>query len=225
MGLTFFCKDRFPESTTGLVIAGFGEQEMFPSLYAFNVEGKICGRLKYRLETARHIGFDDEGGTTATVIPFAQSEMVHTFLRGIDPYLDGFSNRYLNEIFDKYPEIIVQTLFENMAIPDEEKERIKNKLQAVSSEIYDEYRRLVSSYTYDNYISPIMDIVHFLPKDELASMAETLVNLTSFKRKITTDAETVGGPIDVAVISKGDGFIWIKRKHYFKPELNHHFFK
>jgi len=37
-------------------------------------------------------------------------------------------------------------------------------------------------------------------------------------------SETVGGPIDVAVISKGDGFIWIKRKHYFSPELNHHFF-
>jgi hypothetical protein len=37
------------------------------------------------------------------------------------------------------------------------------------------------------------------------------------------DAETVGGPIDVAVLSKGDGFIWIKRKHYFKPELNPHF--
>jgi hypothetical protein len=35
--------------------------------------------------------------------------------------------------------------------------------------------------------------------------------------------ETVAGPIDVAVISKGDGFIWIKRKHYFSPELNPHF--
>jgi hypothetical protein len=34
----------------------------------------------------------------------------------------------------------------------------------------------------------------------------------------------VGGPIDVAVISKGDGFVWIKRKHYFKPELNPGFF-
>jgi hypothetical protein len=36
--------------------------------------------------------------------------------------------------------------------------------------------------------------------------------------------ETVGGPIDVAVISKGDGLIWIKRKHYFSPELNRQFF-
>ncbi len=59
-----------------------------------------------------------------------------------------------------------------------------------------------------------------LPKDELAAMAESLVNLTSFKRRISMDEETVGGPIDVAVISKGDGFIWIKRKHYFDPKLN-----
>lgn len=62
-----------------------------------------------------------------------------------------------------------------------------------------------------------------LPKDELAAMAESLVNLTSFKRKVTLERETVGGPIDVAVISKGDGFVWIKRKHYFKPELNPQF--
>ncbi len=55
-------------------------------------------------------------------------------------------------------------------------------------------------------------------------MAETLVNLTSFARKVKLGSETVGGPIDVAVISKGDGFIWIKRKHYFKQELNPQFF-
>ena len=56
--------------------------------------------------------------------------------------------------------------------------------------------------------------------DELAAMAESLVTLTSFKRRISMEKETVGGPVDVAVISKGDGFIWIKRKHYFDPRLN-----
>lgn len=56
-------------------------------------------------------------------------------------------------------------------------------------------------------------------------MAETLINLTSFKRRISIGAETVGGPIDVAVITKGDGFVWIKRKHYFDKELNHSYFK
>jgi hypothetical protein len=62
-------------------------------------------------------------------------------------------------------------------------------------------------------------------EDELAVMAETLVSLTSFKRKMSRDAETVGGDIDVAVISKGDGYIWVKRKHYFPPELNLRYLK
>jgi hypothetical protein len=71
--------------------------------------------------------------------------------------------------------------------------------------------------------SPIVDIVDHLPKEELAAMAEAFVNLTSYKRHVTSQAETVGGPIDVALISRGDGFIWIKRKHYFDCALNQHF--
>lgn len=55
-------------------------------------------------------------------------------------------------------------------------------------------------------------------------MAEALVSLTAFKRRVSMDTETVGGPIDVAVISKGDGFVWIKRKHYFGADLNPQFF-
>ena len=67
-------------------------------------------------------------------------------------------------------------------------------------------------------------MVTHLPKDELAAMAESLVRLTSFKRRVSVEAERVAEPIDVAVISKGDGFIWIKRKHYFQRELNPQFF-
>jgi hypothetical protein len=44
-------------------------------------------------------------------------------------------------------------------------------------------------------------------------MAEALVNLTAFLTRVTADKdETVAGPTDVALLSKGDGFNWIKRK-------------
>ena len=77
----------------------------------------------------------------------------------------------------------------------------------------------------DRHWRPIVRSVTYLSKSELASMAETLVNLTSFKKHMSTiESETVGGAIDVAVISKWDGFIWIKRKQYFKPEYNPHYF-
>jgi len=69
-----------------------------------------------------------------------------------------------------------------------------------------------------------MDAVSSLSKEDLAEMAESLIYLTYLKRRITFAEESVGGPVDVAIISKGDGFIWIKRKHYFKPELNQFFF-
>ena len=60
---------------------------------------------------------------------------------------------------------------------------------------------------------------------ELAQVASTLVGLSSFEQQMSLNRETVGGPVDVAVISKGDGLIWIDRKHYFRKELNSHFFQ
>ena len=54
-------------------------------------------------------------------------------------------------------------------------------------------------------------------------MAESLISLTSLKRRMTSSEESVGGPVDVAFISKGDGFVWIKRKLYFDKELNPQF--
>lgn len=70
----------------------------------------------------------------------------------------------------------------------------------------------------------VLDMVHYMPKSELAVMAESLVSLTSMKRRVSAETETVGGPVDVAVISKGEGFVWIKRKHYFDPSLNPRYF-
>lgn len=64
-----------------------------------------------------------------------------------------------------------------------------------------------------------------MPKPELARMAEALVDLTSIKRRVSSGYETVGGPIDVAVISKAEGLVWVKRKHYFPAELNERFFE
>ena len=37
---------------------------------------------------------------------------------------------------------------------------------------------------------------------------------------VTKPSETVGGPVDVAVITKNEGLVWIKRKLFFDPGLN-----
>ena len=75
-----------------------------------------------------------------------------------------------------------------------------------------------------NFTKPIVDSVSTLDKEDLAILAESLISVTAINRRITYAEESVGGPIDVAVISKSDGFIWIKRKHYFDGKLNPQFF-
>jgi hypothetical protein len=212
-----FSKDIFPAIISGVVIAGFGEKEPFPSLKSYHIQGIVNNKLKYKEYLSDKISFQN----LATIIPFAQREMVHTFMEGIDPSLQEYMYRDLSRIFDKYPEIIVESI---KKVDDNEKKRLLKKLKQASNRIFSDYRKRITDYRKTKHVDPITQVVAMLPKDELAAMAESLVSLTSFKRKVTLESETVAYPIDVAVISKGDGFIWIKRKHYFDAELNPQFF-
>jgi hypothetical protein len=216
----FFRNANFPKSTSGVVIAGFGDDEIFPSIFSYQFECIADNVLKCIEEKQKSGSINFNNG--ALIVPFAQSEMVHTFIEGIDPSLVQFSISYLSEVFNKYPD----SLLDQVPLKDGvDKKAISEKLKGISQAILKDFIEKNQQYRQEVHVSPIVNVVGILPKDELASMAEALVNLTSFKRRITMDAETVGGPIDVAVISKGDGFVWIKRKHYFKPELNPHFFR
>lgn len=198
---------------SGVVFAGFGEKENFPSLIEYPVSGMACGYPLYR--KFRHLSIGDK--ITACVVPFAQVEVVNTFMDGIDPNLFQMIVESVKVLFDQVNgSIISEVISENKRF-GEKLEKVVNK--NLSSMV----DNLVSQWILKKgelYSQPIMNMVATLPKDELGAMAESLVNLTKFKRKISTDLETVGGPIDVAVITKGDGFVWINRKQYFPPELN-----
>lgn len=90
--------------------------------------------------------------------------------------------------------------------------------------VLDTYTKEWFNAAWEAHAKPLLPVVGPLPIDEMANLAETLVELESLKEKVTKPTESVGGPIDVAVISKSDGFIWIKRKHYFEGTLNPRFF-
>ena len=54
-------------------------------------------------------------------------------------------------------------------------------------------------------------------------MAESLVSLTSVKRKMSLNLETVGGRLTLLSFQRGMDLFGSRGKHYFKPELNPHF--
>ncbi len=214
---SLFSKGFRKKGTSGIVIAGFGSQDSFPALESFGLDGIANNRLKY----VEHLSSRIKSNNNAVIVPFAQKEMVATFLEGIDPGLQKYLEDLLQGICDTYPGIIVDNIEK---LSDTERNQLKTELKNSSDKLFKDYQTKLKDHKQKKYVSPVINVVAMLPKDELAAMAETLVSLTAFKRTVTPERETVGGPIDVAVISKGDGFIWVKRKHYFKPELNPQFF-
>lgn len=152
---------------------------------------------------------------------FAQSEKGWGFVTGIDEGLWNHSSKKLEELKAKIEDLIYNSLLKQT---DQVKEQeVRKTLRDLINGAGVEYTKSIGEFVRERSIKPIQDTISALPKDELAAVAEALVNLTSFKKRVSGEPETVGGPIDVAVISKGDGFIWIKRKHYFDPKLNPHF--
>lgn len=59
-----------------------------------------------------------------------------------------------------------------------------------------------------------------MPIQDAIDLAEFLVDLTEKFSRYTPGAATVGGPIEVAAITKHEGFRWVKRKYYFSEEFN-----
>lgn len=59
-----------------------------------------------------------------------------------------------------------------------------------------------------------------MPIQDAIELAEFLVDMTIKFIHFLPEPSTVGGPIDIAAITKFEGFKWIKRKHYYSQKFN-----
>jgi len=217
-------RKEFTLPRSGIVISGFGDKDIYPSIYSFRIDGFVTDRLIYAGELSQKISFQ----SSALIVPFAQHEMVVTFMEGIDPNYSMIVNGNLKTLLQgfttEYTKAILDQCIKDTADRNKIADKLLEKSGQISSKLYGVFKKILDEYRDSRFSRPVLGAVSSLPKDELASMAESLINLTSFKRRVSLVQETVGGPIDVAVISKSDGFVWIKRKRYFDKDLNPRFF-
>jgi hypothetical protein len=197
---------------SGLVFAGFGRTDFRPRLVSYEVDGMVRNRMRYVERNNVRIGAD----TYASVVPFAQQEMVHTFMQGINESFRVVIHQSTRNVVKGAVDLVLEAVLKkDPQIAKAVRRRSVIGMEKMLDRLFKDWQDRC-----ENHWGPVVDIVSTLPKDELAAMAEALVNLTKFRRKVTPASETVGGPIDVAVVTKGDGFVWVRRKHYFDPDLN-----
>lgn len=191
----------------GLFFAGYGHCDAFPKFTHIELYRVVGGKIKYRL-----VENYEESNNHAQIVPLAQPDVILTFCKGI-------SNRFINYIPQKVESIINSKID---ALPDtftiDQKNALKTSLSSSKAEI----ASAIDTTIQNDNVKPILDSVQLIPLPEMGFLAESLVNITSLKRTFAIDGnqQTVGGPTDVAVMSKGDGFVWIKRKHYFDKQMN-----
>lgn len=201
---------------TGLVVAGFGKKEYFPSIVTHAVDGKHKDVFRYWSIPDYSHDINPDTTSNAIIIPFGQDDIAVLFLEGIAASHLRWVERTVQSILAKKSEKLC-----NEYIKDAGVRRVEQRLQMKDDEeIIRLLKKEFQDYRDRTLIQKIMGVVASLPKEEMAAMAEALVELTSLRRKMDSPLESVGGPTDVAIISKGDGLIWVKRKHYFEMELN-----
>ena len=201
---------------TGIVVAGFGMDEFFPSVVTYIVDGFDNGRLRAWIDDDYSANLNPPSDSTATIIPFGQDDIAALFLEGIAKSHLRWINRALKTIFDDRSSKLC-----NSYIKDDDERLVEQGLQKTENrEIIRLLNEEFARYRENNLVQKIMGVVESLPKEEMVVLAESLVELTSLRRKMDSKLESVGGPTDVAIISKGDGLIWKNRKHYFDISLN-----
>lgn len=203
--------------STGGVFAGFGESQMLPCIHECTIDGRHNGFIRCWMPGS--INLNGKNAPAAAISPFGQIDIAFFFIEGIiAKYLDVIE-RLLTGIFDEKSSNLV-----NDYIKDQDESIVELGRQKRDNEIIiRKFMEVFERIRRDTMVEPLLDVITPLPKEEMATLAEALVELTSLRRKLEPSLDTVSGPIDVAVISKGDGFIWIKRKHYFSIEMNNDF--
>jgi hypothetical protein len=206
-------REVFTDSRSGVVIAGYGESEFSPFLCHYTVEGAIYESP--RLVVDEQSGLDRRN--RAAVLAFAQRDAATTFMEGVAPNLDAF---FRQTSADMIRVIANETVRVASQTSPSAAKGVKKLLDVIIPRALEQLFKIWDSRKHQLHTAPVVGMVGSLPKDELAAVADALVNITKLKRRITPESETVGGPIDVAIITRGDGFVWLRRKHYFDPALN-----
>lgn len=193
-------------SSTGLVVGGYGSGDIFPSYKCVDVYGHV-GTTLLVVDESEHQVTHDNG---AVIQAFAKTSMIDVFTRGFDHSL---WNLISTQAAAKFEGLVDELRATGLAIPP-------NVADPIIQKVTSEFNQGWINENYQRNLWPLRRVLDGLGIGEMADLAETLLVLESVKERVTSPSESVGGPIDVAAITKSEGLVWIKRKHFFDPALN-----
>ena len=182
-----------PEASE-LVFAGYGKDEPFPSICQYTVTGIENGKLLWSSGPCRVIS-DKEG---SAIFTSGKSDI-------IDAIEFGIQDKRIAPIYKQFQNLIDDVLLQAM---------MSRKIDYPA--IRDEIKELIAESGRNQFHNKLNAIAEY-DLQKMACLAENLIKATELHRKITFQQEEVGGLVDLAVITKNDGFKWLNRKSWYEP--------
>lgn len=206
--IAVFCvvKDLFLEDVTGLVFAGFGAEDRYPVVVTYLLSAVVGGIVK-RAQASIDV-IDSE--VRSKIRMFADSEVTHAFIRGID---FGLERRVYGAMRMMLHSMVDQVVGAFGGVDPAQREEVRRRFQGdLVPQYLDAFRGMIGDYQQQAYINPVLRVLEIAARAELAETARELVSLNVFKKRIMAQKQTVGGAIDVAVISRESGFQWFTKQ-------------
>ena len=192
-----------------LVFSGYGDKQAYPSLVSAVVCEGFDSRVNYHVRPQDVICISNE--RPVAICPFAQKDVIRSILRGmhrdfgkiISDTIKSSFDSMSNEIFDPFDD-------EEINFADFDSKLGEVKTDDLSRNVFRQTNRFL-----DHNQRQWEKALENYDLQSMAALAESLIDLTGFHRILTFQQEGVGGPVDVAVISKTDGFTWLNRKSWY----------
>ena len=207
--LDYFHRDLTNNSFSGpqqseIIFVGFGTDDIFPASQRIYILGITGNQIKYNIEEISEISHL----SSAEIRPFAQTDVMLTLMKGVSPQSDQEYRDATIELEEGVIKDITDLLEKEKVSPS-----VINKIKGLAYEkVHERYMDRIENFIHDNFISGVVTALDFFNLEEMAKMAENLIAVTNLQRHISSSEESVGGPIEVAIITKTGGFKWVK--HY-----------
>lgn len=206
--LSFFerlTRCRETQDSAFLVFSGFGSDEELPSL----VSVCVCEGFDHHINYFVKDNISINNQRPIAFCPFAQDDVMKGLIQGMHTTL---LDKIEDNTISSYKMIYTEMFKEKCKEADREFLSMINQIKR--DDLKNQFIKAINCQLGCNQEQWENALEHYDLK-AMAALAESLIDLTGFHRILTFKEEGVGGPVDVAVISKNDGFIWLSRKSWY----------
>jgi hypothetical protein len=193
-------------SRAELSFAGFGDKQLLPSYAKVEIGGIMNESLLYELAGERSAQAGESG--YFDICPIGQSDSIDLVLKGLDYRLVAIAR-------DAAMRSLTATEGSASTEADNEKAAQPATVPSdpeVARKMYEAIDHAFGEWSENNYVKGLRSAIASLPVASLATVARSLIEVQSLSQTITGEMGTVGGPIDVATISRENGFQWVRHK-------------